>query len=220
MSACRTDGSCLQPSLLGRQPTAATRGIKDPMSAVRQNRPSFECLFAGCSSYSSGRGLQFPACAQHPYRPTARRWVAAKLAKSISLARQRSSTGISASTRPGDPNAEAANPRWAAIAAAHSRYWLYVLSKAAKPATAGIERAAIGPLALPAGPAVAHFSEAIFPPGMKTRAHSHPRPEAVYIVRGEQCMETPSDKRKIGPGGTASCRVAFICRLLPTVAGT
>lgn len=99
-------------------------------------------------------------------------------------------------------NAEAANHQWAAVAAAHSRYWLYVLGEAAQPATGGIERAVIGPLALPAGPAVAHFSEAIFPPGMKTRIHSHPGPEAFYIVAGEQCMETPSDKRKIGAGGT------------------
>ncbi len=99
-------------------------------------------------------------------------------------------------------SAEAANHRWAAVAAAHSRYWLYVLGEAAEPATGGIERAVIGPLALPAGPAVAHFSEAIFPPGMKTRVHSHPGPEAFYIVAGEQCMETPSDQRKIGAGGT------------------
>lgn len=99
-------------------------------------------------------------------------------------------------------NAEAANHRWAAVAAAHSRYWLYLLGEAAEPATSGIERAVIGPLALPVRPAVAHFSEAIFPPGMKTRVHSHPGPEAFYIVAGEQCMETPSDKRKIGAGGT------------------
>lgn len=76
------------------------------------------------------------------------------------------------------------------------------MGDAAEPAAGGIEKAVIGPLALPVGPAVAHFSEAIFPPGMKTRVHSHPGPEAFYIVAGEQCMETPSDKRMIGAGGT------------------
>jgi hypothetical protein len=55
---------------------------------------------------------------------------------------------------------------------------------------------------LPVGPAVAHFSEAIFTPGMRTRVHSHPGPEAFYVVAGEQCMETPFDNRKIEPGGT------------------
>ncbi|TCP67382.1 cupin domain-containing protein [Sphingomonas sp. PP-CE-1G-424] len=99
-------------------------------------------------------------------------------------------------------NAEASRHRRAAVAAAHSRYWLYILGRAAEPAEGGIERAVIGPLRLPIGHVIAHFSEAIFPPGMRTRVHSHPGPEAFYIVEGEQCMETPSDKRKIGAGGT------------------
>ena len=98
--------------------------------------------------------------------------------------------------------AEAARHRWAAVAAAHSRYWLYVLGGPAEPAKGGVERAVVGPLTVPAGSAVAHFSEAIFPPGMRTRVHSHPGPEAFYIVEGEQCMETPTDKRNIGAGGT------------------
>ena len=97
---------------------------------------------------------------------------------------------------------EAAKHRWAAVATAHSRYWLYLLGAAAVPATGGVERAVIGPLTVPASPAVAHFSEAIFPPGMRTRVHSHPGPEAFYVVEGEQCMETPFDKRKIEAGGT------------------
>ena len=92
--------------------------------------------------------------------------------------------------------------RWAAVATAHSRYWLYILGKTGESAKGGVERAVIGPLAVPADPAVAHFSEAIFPPGMRTRVHSHPGPEAFYIVEGEQCMETPSDKRTIRAGGT------------------
>lgn len=99
-------------------------------------------------------------------------------------------------------DAEAFKHRWSAVAAAHTRYWLYILAGDAEVANGGVERAVIGPLTLPIGPAVAHFSEAIFPPGMRTRVHSHPGPEAFYIVEGEQCMETPSDKRKIGAGGT------------------
>lgn len=101
-----------------------------------------------------------------------------------------------------DASAEAPKHRWASVATAHARYWLYILGDAAESASGGTERAVIGPLALPISPAVAHFSEAIFPPGMKTRVHSHLGPEAFYIVAGEQCMETPSDKRMIGAGGT------------------
>lgn len=99
-------------------------------------------------------------------------------------------------------SAEAARHRWAAVATAHSRYWLYLLGEAVEPATGGIERAVVGPLTVPTGAPVAHFSEAIFPPGMRTRVHSHPGPEAFYVIAGQQCMETPSDKRKIAAGGT------------------
>ena len=48
----------------------------------------------------------------------------------------------------------------------------------------------------------AHFAKAIFPPGMRTQVHSHPVPEAFYIVEGEQCMETPTHKPEIQAGGT------------------
>lgn len=98
--------------------------------------------------------------------------------------------------------AESARHRWAAVAAAHSRFWLYILGEPVEATVGGVERAVVGPLMVPLGPAVAHFSEAIFPPGMRTRIHSHPGPEAFYIVEGEQCMETPTDRRKIGTGGT------------------
>lgn len=37
---------------------------------------------------------------------------------------------------------------------------------------------------------------------MQTRVHSHLGPEAFYVVEGEQCMETPDDKRLIPAGGT------------------
>ncbi len=98
--------------------------------------------------------------------------------------------------------AEAARHRWSAVAQAHSRAWLYVLGEASERVGSGTRRAMIGPLRPPAGPVTAHFSEAIFPPGMQTRVHSHPGPEAFYVVEGEQCMETPSDRRLIPAGGT------------------
>jgi len=98
---------------------------------------------------------------------------------------------------------EARRHRWASVAQAHSRTWLYVLGGPEETATGGAEpRAVIGPLTLPDGPVTAHFSEAVFPPGMQTRVHSHPGPEAFYVVDGEQCMETPSDETVIPAGGT------------------
>jgi hypothetical protein len=35
---------------------------------------------------------------------------------------------------------------------------------------------------------------ATFLPGMKSRVHRHPGPEAWYVVSGEQCAETPERK--------------------------
>jgi quercetin dioxygenase-like cupin family protein len=97
---------------------------------------------------------------------------------------------------------EANNHRWASVAEAHSKTWLYVLGDLSERVKGGVKKASVGPLTVPSGIGMAHFSEAIFPPGMRTRVHSHPGPEAFYVVEGEQCMETPSDKRLISAGGT------------------
>jgi quercetin dioxygenase-like cupin family protein len=35
---------------------------------------------------------------------------------------------------------------------------------------------------------------------MRTRVHSHPGPEAFYVIDGEQCMETPTQRRKLQAG--------------------
>lgn len=98
--------------------------------------------------------------------------------------------------------AEAQRHRWAAVTRIHGRTWLYVLGDRDAAISGGTPRAVIGPLTVPHLPATALFSEAIFPPGMRTRVHSHPGPEAFYVVDGEQCMESPTDQRVIGAGGT------------------
>jgi quercetin dioxygenase-like cupin family protein len=37
----------------------------------------------------------------------------------------------------------------------------------------------------------AQYMEAAFQPGMQTRVHRHPGPEAWYTISGEMCLETP-----------------------------
>lgn len=96
--------------------------------------------------------------------------------------------------------AEAKKHRLAAVTTIHGRTWLYVLGVEKEAVEGGVERAVIGPLDVPEGNVTAHFSEAIFPPGMRTRVHSHPGPEAFYVVEGEQCMETPTEKQKLAAG--------------------
>lgn len=95
---------------------------------------------------------------------------------------------------------EARLHRWAAVTTAHSRVWLYLLSDTGQTIDGIDARAVIGPLVLPNGPATAHFAEAIFPPGMRTRVHSHPGPEAFFVVDGEQCMESPTDRAILTAG--------------------
>lgn len=97
---------------------------------------------------------------------------------------------------------EARRHRFAAVTTIHGRTWLYVLGSETEAVDGGVRRAAIGPLKVPAGRVTAHFSEAIFRPGMRTRVHSHPGPEAFYVVEGEQCMETPTQKQLL-PAGTS-----------------
>ena len=98
--------------------------------------------------------------------------------------------------------AEAGRHAMAAATRIHGRNWLHVLGAADTPIAGGTRRAAIGPLQVPSGPVTAHLSEAIFPPGMRTRVHSHPGPEAFFVVDGVQCMETPTDRANIAAGGS------------------
>ena len=99
--------------------------------------------------------------------------------------------------------AAAEGHRWGAVTFAHDRVWLHVLSPDEEIAAAeGGERvAAIGPMRLAVGrPFVARFLEATFPPGMTTRNHEHPGPEAFYVLEGVQCVETSEAQVMIGAG--------------------
>ena len=99
--------------------------------------------------------------------------------------------------------AEARRHPWSRVIRSHSRDWLYVLSESSARIDFGIHKSTIGPLALPAGrPTTIRFIESVFPPGMQTRVHAHPGVEAFYVVEGEQCMETPSERIRIPAGGS------------------
>ncbi|MBE7211766.1 MAG: hypothetical protein INR65_12170 [Gluconacetobacter diazotrophicus] len=110
-----------------------------------------------------------------------------------------------AGTRQAD--AEQVAHRLATVVVAHRRTWLYVLGGPDESVGGGgTRRAVIGPLRVPAGEVHARLMESIFTPGMRTRVHSHGGPEAFDVVDGEQCMESPTDWRKLGAGST--CAVA------------
>lgn len=93
--------------------------------------------------------------------------------------------------------------RWATITEDHGDIWLFVLGAPDVRIVGGIQRARIGPLPLPMGqPLTAKYVSGDFPPGMRTRVHRHPGTEAFYVVDGEQCVETPTARLKLGPGDT------------------
>ena len=98
--------------------------------------------------------------------------------------------------------AEAARHRWSAVAQAHGKTWLYLISDTDQTLEGVRAQAVIGPLTQPDGPTTAHFAEAIFPPGMRTRVHAHPGPEAFYVVEGEQCMDALSGHALVAAGET------------------
>lgn len=89
---------------------------------------------------------------------------------------------------------------WSAAVPAHRRWWVHVL--AAEAALPGLPPHPVaGPLAAGGGkPLSARFMESWFPPGMRTRVHAHAGPEVFYVVDGEQCTETPAERRLIRAG--------------------
>lgn len=97
---------------------------------------------------------------------------------------------------------EARKHRHATTTQMHGQAWLYVLDSPSAVISEGVKKAVIGPLRVPSVDPIAHFAAAIFPPGMRTRIHAHPGPEAFYVVDGEQCMETPTEKQLLRRGET------------------
>ncbi len=97
----------------------------------------------------------------------------------------------------------ASQHKWSATTHSHGMHWAHVLAPEQVRLSGGRRMAGVGPMGLTAGKAIrARFIEANFLPGMRTPVHSHPGPEAFYVVEGIQCMEMPSTKRRIAGGET------------------
>ena len=89
------------------------------------------------------------------------------------------------------------------VSTSHGRIWLHVLSDRAIRVRGGRRLARVGGLRVRAGANLTvRFIESVFPPGMRTRVHAHPGPEAFYVLDGVQCMETPSGGRMVRAGQT------------------
>jgi quercetin dioxygenase-like cupin family protein len=67
--------------------------------------------------------------------------------------------------------------------------------------------AVVGPLELaPAKSYDAEIAYAALRPGDKSRVHTHPGPEAWYVISGSQCLETPEGTTRVGEGKTMSVK--------------
>ena len=89
------------------------------------------------------------------------------------------------------------------VVQALGKVWLLTIAKAGWRPKGGERVAEIGPLPVDAGTKyVAQYMEAIMNPGMETRLHRHPGPEAWYTEGGETCLETPEGKQ-VGKKGVS-----------------
>jgi quercetin dioxygenase-like cupin family protein len=99
-----------------------------------------------------------------------------------------------------DARVAATHAGQAVAAEAHGQAWLHVMGDAEAGLIHGATvRESIGPIRAPSKGRV-RLLESWFPPGMKTRAHSHPGPEVFYVLEGEQCVETRDGIARVAAG--------------------
>jgi quercetin dioxygenase-like cupin family protein len=100
--------------------------------------------------------------------------------------------------------AEAAKGDAGTVVESFGKVWLFAVAKAGWHPGGGKRVSRVGPLPLShTGNYTAEYMEATFLPGMKSRVHRHPGPEAWYVVSGQQCAEIPGKKIELhqGEGG-------------------
>ena len=100
-----------------------------------------------------------------------------------------------------DARVAATNAGQAVAVEAHGKAWLHVMGDATPDLIpGGTVRESIGPIRAPSKGRI-RLLESWFPPGMRTRAHSHPGPEVFYVLEGEQCVETRDGTALVSAGG-------------------
>jgi len=100
--------------------------------------------------------------------------------------------------------ADAAKGNVGTVVESFGKVWLLAVADASWGPPGGQRLSRVGPLPIGHGGSyTAEYMEATFLPGMKSRAHRHPGPEAWYVVAGDQCLEIPGKKIELhaGEGG-------------------
>jgi len=97
--------------------------------------------------------------------------------------------------------ADGAKGKHGSVIESYGKVWLLNVADANWSASGGKKVARVGPLPLTHGGSyTAVYMEATFMPGMKSQVHRHPGPEAWYVLKGEQCLETPGHKAVVRAG--------------------
>jgi len=115
--------------------------------------------------------------------------------------------------------AETAKGQVGLVVEAEGHFWLYSFGPKNAAPKQGEFVTSVGPLKLTSDrlpPAksyevVAYL--AVMPAGAHTRVHTHPGPEAWYVLAGEQCLETPEGTIKARAGEGAVVRPSIPMRL-------
>jgi quercetin dioxygenase-like cupin family protein len=117
-------------------------------------------------------------------------------------------------------DAERARDSQSTIVPAYGRTWLMAVGARNWSASGGRRVAVVGPLQpLSSAPHSASYMEATFTPGMRSRIHTHPGPEAWVVLEGEQCLETPEGNIRVKAGESMMVRGGIPMALFGTGVG-
>lgn len=103
---------------------------------------------------------------------------------------------------------------------AHGSAWLYTIESDTSQHHGGQHRAVVGPLPIrPNRPYSMMVMSAYFLPGQFSIVHTHPGPEAWWVLEGEQCLETTKTTIRAHPGEGAIVAEGEIMRMVATGTG-
>lgn len=100
---------------------------------------------------------------------------------------------------PTKAGAESAKTSTGAVVAAFDKIWLLTIAEKGWIPSSGDRVAEIGPIPVTPGQSyMAQYMEASLKPGSVSPSHMHSGPEAIFVLAGEHCMETPDGKQVRG----------------------
>ena len=116
--------------------------------------------------------------------------------------------------------AQQAEGPWSLAIEAYGRGWLYSIERDTSNHHGGKHRAVVGPIPTRAGRLYSMMAmSAYFLPGQYSVIHTHPGPEAWWVLEGEQCLETTRTAIKAAAGEGAIVAEGDTMRMVGTGSG-